>query len=126
MVKLAILTGGKSKEWPIALLSSQFVKAQADRFFKTEIFDFPKDMFRFIKKCRQYDLAIPVFHGRGGEDGEIQGFLQALNIPYFLEVNTIPGLTRNSLVPKAIKAAGLDFGLLLKSWVESELNKHAR
>jgi len=46
--------------------------------------------------------------------------------PYFLEVNTIPGLTKNSLVPKAVKVAGLDFGLLLKDWIEAELKKNVR
>lgn len=29
--------------------------------------------------------------------------------PYFLEVNTIPGMTETSLVPKAAKGAGIDF-----------------
>lgn len=31
------------------------------------------------------------------------------DIPYFLEVNTIPGMTETSLVPKAAQAAGLTF-----------------
>ena len=30
-----------------------------------------------------------------------------------LEVNTIPGMTANSLLPKAAKAAGIGFGDLL-------------
>ena len=29
--------------------------------------------------------------------------------PYFLEVNTLPGMTSNSLVPKAARAVGIDF-----------------
>lgn len=36
-------------------------------------------------------------------------------IPFVLEVNTIPGLTETSLLPKAARAAGIDFeGLVLK------------
>jgi D-alanine-D-alanine ligase len=31
------------------------------------------------------------------------------SIPYFLEVNTIPGMTPTSLINKEIKAAGIDF-----------------
>ena len=31
------------------------------------------------------------------------------NIPFVLEVNSIPGLTKTSLLPKAAKAAGIDF-----------------
>jgi D-alanine-D-alanine ligase len=34
---------------------------------------------------------------------------------YCLEVNTIPGMTETSLLPKAAKAAGLDFGELVES-----------
>ena len=28
---------------------------------------------------------------------------------YFLEVNTLPGLTDNSLIPKSLKAVGIEF-----------------
>jgi len=34
------------------------------------------------------------------------------NIPYILELNNIPGLTSHSLLPKAAKAEGIDFGQL--------------
>ncbi len=36
-------------------------------------------------------------------------FIISQNISYFLEVNTIPGMTETSLVPKAAQAAGLSF-----------------
>jgi D-alanine-D-alanine ligase len=35
--------------------------------------------------------------------------ISAENVPYFLEVNTLPGMTALSLVPKAAAAAGLSF-----------------
>jgi len=43
------------------------------------------------------------------------------NIPYLLEINMIPGLTPNSLLPKEARAAGISFPELLdliieKSW----------
>jgi D-alanine-D-alanine ligase len=34
--------------------------------------------------------------------------------PYFLEVNTIPGMTSTSLVPKAAAAAGIGFETLVE------------
>lgn len=34
--------------------------------------------------------------------------------PYILEVNTIPGMTETSLLPKAARAAGIEFGELVK------------
>jgi len=80
--KIAILTGGESAEREIALLSSEFIYSQAKRFFDVQVFDFPKELDLFIKERESYDLAIPVFHGRGGEDGQIQGFLQTLKIPF--------------------------------------------
>jgi D-alanine-D-alanine ligase len=82
MPKIAILSGGESAEREIALLSSQFIKAQAKRFFEVMVFDFPSDFDKFIKARSGFNLAIPVFHGRGGEDGQIQGFLETLKVPY--------------------------------------------
>jgi len=38
--------------------------------------------------------------------------LSRSNIPFVLEVNTIPGLTLTSLLPKAANAEGIDFGQL--------------
>ena len=46
-------------------------------------------------------------------------FIVADDIPYALELNTIPGMTAGSLLPKQAKAAGISFnemiGMLLKS-----------
>ena len=43
-----------------------------------------------------------------------------------LEVNTIPGMTANSLLPKAAKAAGIEFGELLSRLVEWSLDDARR
>jgi len=40
---------------------------------------------------------------------------------YFLEINTIPGLTEVSLVPKEVKAAGLDLGDLFVRWIKDSI-----
>ena len=40
------------------------------------------------------------------------------NIPYVLEVNTIPGLTQTSLLPKAAKGVGIEFGELCLKLIE--------
>lgn len=40
------------------------------------------------------------------------------NIPYILEVNTIPGLTETSLLPKAARAGGIEFGQLCRKLIE--------
>jgi D-alanine-D-alanine ligase len=46
-----------------------------------------------------------------------------------LEVNTIPGMTRNSLLPKAARAAGIEFGDLLSrliGWALEDARRRAR
>ena len=43
------------------------------------------------------------------------------NKPYFLELNTLPGMTSHSLVPKAAKAAGIEFSDLLEKIIETGL-----
>ncbi len=42
---------------------------------------------------------------------------------YVLEVNTLPGLTKTSLMPKAAKLLGMTFGEFLDRLIEFELNK---
>lgn len=44
---------------------------------------------------------------------------------YLLETNTIPGMTANSLLPKAARTAGIDFPALLDKLVELALAKKA-
>ncbi len=43
------------------------------------------------------------------------------NQPFILEVNTLPGMTPTSLVPKAAKAAGINFNELLETIVEEAM-----
>ena len=44
-------------------------------------------------------------------------FIVVDGIPHFLELNTLPGLTANSLVPKAARVAGIEFWALLDQLV---------
>jgi D-alanine-D-alanine ligase len=43
--------------------------------------------------------------------------------PVVLEVNTLPGMTVNSLLPKAARAAGIPFGDLLDRLVQLALEE---
>ena len=42
---------------------------------------------------------------------------QNTQTPYLLEINTLPGFTSHSLLPKAAKQMGLDFGMLVDTLV---------
>jgi D-alanine-D-alanine ligase len=44
-------------------------------------------------------------------------------IPFILEVNTLPGMTKNSLFPKSAKAAGMSFSKLLDKIIEYSVNE---
>ncbi|SMF85159.1 D-alanine-D-alanine ligase [Paenibacillus uliginis N3/975] len=45
------------------------------------------------------------------------------DIPYVLEVNTLPGMTANSLLPKSAAAAGITFTQLLDHIISSSLHE---
>jgi D-alanine-D-alanine ligase len=47
--------------------------------------------------------------------------MQTARGPVVLEVNTMPGMTVNSLLPKAAKAAGIPFSELLDRLVQLAL-----
>lgn len=49
--------------------------------------------------------------------------LSAGGVPYVLEANTIPGLTGKSLLPKAARAAGIDFPDLCVKILDLSLNR---
>lgn len=56
------------------------------------------------------ELALRCFHGLKCRDfARIDFRLSPANEPYCLEVNTVPGMTATSLVPKAAQAAGIGF-----------------
>lgn len=46
-------------------------------------------------------------------------------VPYVLEVNTLPGLTRNSLLPKSAAAAGISFAKLLDTIIDLSLKERS-
>nr|WP_154889923.1 D-alanine--D-alanine ligase [Paenibacillus xylanexedens] len=46
-------------------------------------------------------------------------------VPYVLEVNTLPGLTRNSLLPKSAAAAGISFAKLLDTIIDLSLKQRS-
>ncbi|MDO4222785.1 MAG: D-alanine--D-alanine ligase [Acinetobacter sp.] len=78
--KVAVLFGGKSAERKVSLDSGQAVLDGLLRSgVNAEAFD-PQQ--RSVTELTQYDRAFIVLHGRGGEDGAIQGVLEWLNIPY--------------------------------------------
>ncbi|WP_072985352.1 D-alanine--D-alanine ligase [Clostridium cavendishii] len=81
-MKVGVLMGGVSSEREISLRSGEQVVNNLDRK-KYEVIpillDSKKDV---IEKVEGVNFAFIALHGSFGEDGEIQGILESLNIPY--------------------------------------------
>ncbi|HEX9451723.1 MAG TPA: D-alanine--D-alanine ligase [Burkholderiales bacterium] len=80
--KVAVLTGGRSAEREISLLSGNAVLgALRERGVDAHAFD-PKERDISDLKLESFDRVFIALHGRYGEDGTVQGALELLGIPY--------------------------------------------
>ena len=78
--RVAVLFGGTSAEREVSLVSGQAVlSALQQAGVNAEAFD---PATRNISEIKAYDRAFIVLHGRGGEDGTMQGALELLGVPY--------------------------------------------
>jgi D-alanine-D-alanine ligase len=68
--------------------------------------------------------ALNAFRAVGGRDyGRVDVMVRNSGEPAVLEVNTLPGLTETSLLPKAAAAAGLDYAELCQRMVNLALRR---
>lgn len=80
--RVAVLLGGSSAEREVSLMSGRRVLA-ALRSAGVDAHPLdPRDDGLGALWERRFDRCFIVLHGRGGEDGTIQGFLETLAIPY--------------------------------------------
>lgn len=78
--RVAVLLGGTAAERPISLISGAAVlKALQQAGVDAHAFD-PAE--RDIVEVQGFDRAFIVLHGRGGEDGVMQGVLEQFGVPY--------------------------------------------
>jgi len=80
--KVAVLLGGKSAEREISLMSGNGVlKALRSKGVDAHPFD-PAERDLAELKQEKFERCFIALHGRGGEDGTLQGALEAMGIPY--------------------------------------------
>jgi D-alanine-D-alanine ligase len=80
--KVAVLMGGRSAEREISLMSGNGVlKALRAKGVDAHAFD-PAERDLFELKRAGFARCFIALHGRGGEDGTVQGALEVLGIPY--------------------------------------------
>ncbi|MBL9175819.1 MAG: D-alanine--D-alanine ligase [Verrucomicrobiales bacterium] len=89
---------------------------------RTEYFcpaDFPAETTQRIQ-----ETAIRAFRAVGGRDyARVDIMVRKDGSPVVLEVNTLPGMTETSLLPKAAAASGMDFPALCQRMVELALGR---
>lgn len=81
--KIALLAGGSSGERPISLKSAEGAKEALEQAgYQVTQLDPAEaaDLKALIDGG--FDVAFLALHGKGGEDGAIQGFLQTIGLPY--------------------------------------------
>lgn len=80
--KVAVLMGGTSAERDISLISGQFVLEALQRQGVDAIgVDIQQDPVAQIQAVNA-DRVFIALHGRGGEDGSMQGLLELMGLPY--------------------------------------------
>jgi D-alanine-D-alanine ligase len=75
--------------------------------------------FTYHEKAQIEELARFVHEQLGLSQYSRSDFILRDGKPYFLEVNTLPGLTSESLFPKAMRAVGSDLKQLIRHLVET-------
>lgn len=125
--KIAVLLGGSSAEREVSLVSGQAVlQALLNQGFDAHPID-PKEYPVESLRTQGFDRAFNILHGRGGEDGVIQGVLEQIGVPYTGCGVMASALTMDKMRTKMLwKAFGLpvaEMEIVTKA-IRSQLNPH--
>ena len=121
--RVAILMGGDSAEREISLISGKAVlTALRSEGVDAHTLDVGSDIVEQLHKGR-FDRAFVMLHGRGGEDGQIQGLLQSMSIP-FTGSNVVGAvLSMNKIISKQLwMQQGLPTAIFQRVTIESDVN----
>jgi D-alanine-D-alanine ligase len=103
--KVAVLFGGTSAERPVSLMSGHGV-LDALRAVGVDAHAFdPADRPLQALKDDGFDRAFIALHGRGGEDGTLQGALEWLGVPYTGSGVTASGVAMDKTMTKRLWAS---------------------
>ena len=108
-IRIAVLSGGWSKERGVSVNSGKAVLGALDKR-KYEIVSFdPKDDLNILWQQRhELDLVFNVLHGKYGEDGRIQGLLEVFGIPFVGSGVLSSAMAMNKRVTKEVyRSVGL-------------------
>jgi D-alanine-D-alanine ligase len=108
-LRIALLSGGWSKEREISLKSGDNVYSALDKGrYEIRRYDPRDDLVGLIQDSVWIDLVMLLLHGKKGEDGSIQGLLDLLNLPYVGSGVLASALAMNKALSKEFfRSAGL-------------------
>jgi len=109
-INIALLAGGWSGEREISLRSGDnvFKTLNKKKYFVT-MYDPRNDLEKLIKEREKIDLVFILLHGKFGEDGCIQGFLNLLGLPFIGSDVLSSAMAMNKNVAKEMyKKTGLN------------------
>ena len=113
--KVAVLVGGNSAEREVSLKSGSFVlKALVDAGVDAFALDVAGNMVDHLQSM-QADRVFNMLHGRGGEDGQVQGILESMNLAYVGSGIKASAVTMDKLMTKRLLAGA---GLATPDFVE--------
>ncbi len=124
-------------EYTAGILATQvlpLIRLETPNTFYDYAAKYEADTTRYLIPCGLEEVvelqlreqAFAAFRETGASGwGRVDFMLDAAGQPWFIEVNTIPGLTDHSLVPMAANAAGIDFTRLVCRILETTFNRQA-
>ncbi len=102
-LKVAVLFGGISAEHEISILSADSVMENLDKDkFEVLPVKISKSGKMNIEKIKLADVVFPVLHGKGGEDGSIQKYLESINKKYVGSPPKASALALNKIASKQV------------------------
>ncbi len=106
---MALIAGGKSSEREVSLKSgNQVYQALNQNKYDIRRYDPLSDLEALVREAKELDVALIIMHGRGGEDGSMQGLLDLLEVPYQGSGVLASALAMNKELTKTIyQQAGL-------------------
>ncbi len=116
-MRILIVTGGETGEREVSLRSAATVKSWLTKFAEIEILLWPEERELLGNRATNSDLVIPIIHGKGGEDGQVQSLLDRLQVKYLFSK---PAIHKICLDKVATKQCVSDFVRVPKSFTAQD------
>ena len=82
---ILVIAGGVSSEKDVSLRSgNEVLKALKQMGYEADLYTLTDNIFAFVQHLHNHrpDVVVNMLHGRFGEDGNVQGLLNLMQIPY--------------------------------------------